>query len=180
MQYRRAKTPEATYFFTFVTHQRQPVFNHPVSVELLRQAFRTVKQNHPFTIDAVVILPDHLHCIWTLPPNDADFSKRWRLIKSEFTRHCPTQFRQRRSTAQQHKGEQAVWQRRFWEHQLINEADFVRHVEYIHYNPVSHGLVKAPKDWAYSSFHRAVRWGLCVEDWGAEGKIEGLDGVGRE
>lgn len=180
MQYRRAKIPGASYFFTLVTYQRQHLFSHPDSVETLRQAFRTVKHNHPFTIDAMVVLPDHLHCIWTLPPDDADFSKRWRLIKSEFTRHCSNQFRRQRSAARHHKGEQAVWQRRFWEHQLCDEADFVRHVEYIHYNPVSHGFVKAPKDWAYSSFHRAVRWGLYAEDWAAEGKIKGLDGVGKE
>jgi len=180
MYYRRAKTPGATYFFTLVTYQRQSIFNHPNAVEVLRQAFRTVKQNHPFTIDAIVVVPDHLHCIWTLPPDDADFSVRWRLIKSEFTRHCPDQFRQQRSVIRQHKGEQAVWQRRFWEHQIRDETDFVRHVEYIHYNPVSHGLVKTPKDWAYSSFHRAVRWGLYAADWGASEKIEGLDGVGKE
>lgn len=180
MQYRRAQTPGATYFFTVVTYQRQTLFQHPETVALLRQAFWTVKQKHPFTIDAIVVLPDHLHCIWTLPPDDADFSKRWRLIKSEFTRYCPDSFRQQRSAARQHKGEQAVWQRRFWEHQIRDETDFVRHVDYIHYNPVGHELVKAPKDWAYSSFHRAVRWGLYSEDWGSTGKIGGLDGIGRE
>lgn len=180
MQYRRAKTPGATYFFTVVTHQRQKLFQHLECLEILRQAFRTVKQKHPFTIDAIVVLPDHLHSIWTLPLDDADFSKRWRLIKSEFTRHCPAQFRRQPSAARHHKGEQALWQRRFWEHQLRDETDFVRHVEYIHYNPVNHGLVKAPKDWVYSSFHRAVRWGVYSEDWGATGRIEGWDGVGRE
>lgn len=180
MHYRRAKTPGATYFFTVVTYQRQHIFNHPDCIQILRQAFRTVKQNHPFTIEAMVVLPDHLHCIWTLPPDDADFSKRWRLIKSEFTRHCPTRFRREQSATRQHKGEQALWQRRFWEHQLRDETDFVRHIEYIHYNPVSHGLVKAPKDWPYSSFHRAVRWGFYAVDWGATGRVEGLDGVGKE
>lgn len=93
MQYRRAKTPGATYFFTVVTYQRQKIFYHPTAIECLRQAFHTVKQKHPFTIEAIVVLPDHLHCLWTLPPNDAAFSTRWRLIKSEFTRHCPNQFR---------------------------------------------------------------------------------------
>ncbi|MBW4580141.1 MAG: transposase [Tildeniella nuda ZEHNDER 1965/U140] len=180
MHYRRAKTPGATYFFTLVTHQRHPIFQHPDAVELLRQAFRSVKHTHPFTIEAIVILPDHLHCLWTLPPEDADFSNRWRLIKSRFTRCCPAQFRQQRSTARQHKGEQAVWQRRFWEHQIADEADFAQHCDYIHYNPVHHGLVKAPKEWAYSSFHRAVRWGMYTEDWGADSKFQNLDGVGKE
>jgi putative transposase len=180
MHYRRAKTSGATYFFTLVTYRRQPLFNHPDCTQILRQAFHTVKQNHPFTIEAIVVLPDHLHCIWTLPPTDANFSKHWQLIKSEFTRHCPTQFRRQRSDARKHKGEQAVWQRCFWEHELRDEEDFVRHVDYIHYNPVSHGLVKAPRDWPYSSFHRAVQWGLYPKDWGAEGKVEGFDGVGKE
>jgi putative transposase len=134
MQYRRAQTPGATYFFTVVTFQRQKLFHHPETIALLRQAFHTTKQKHLFTMDEIVVLPDHLHCIWTLPPDDADFSKRWRLIKSEFTRHCPNQFRRQPSTARHHKGEQAVWQRRFWEHQLWDEADFVRHVDYIYFN----------------------------------------------
>ena len=180
MQYRRAKTPGATYFFTLVTYQRQHIFNHPEAVEVLRQAFRTVKQNHPFTIEAIVVLPDHLHCIWTLPPEDAAFSKRWRLIKSEFTRHCPSRFRRQRSAARQHKAEQAVWQRRFWEHQLCDEADFVRHVEYIHYNPVRHGLVSAPKDWVASSFHCFVRKGIYPIGWGAEGTSVCWYRVGQE
>jgi putative transposase len=180
MQYRRAQTPGATYFFTVVTYQRQQIFQHPECIQALRQAFHTVKRDHPFSIDAIVVLPDHLHCIWTLPPDDADFSTRWRLIKSEFTRHCSKGFRRQCSAARQRKGEQAVWQRRFWEHQIQDEADFARHCDYIHYNPVSHGLVQTPKDWVYSSFHRAVRWGWYAEDWGAEGRVEGLEGVGKE
>jgi putative transposase len=180
MDYRRATTPGATYFFTVVTNQRQPIFQHLETIELLRQAFRTVKQKHPFSLDAIVVLPDHLHCIWTLPSGDADFSTRWRLIKGEFSRRCPEQYRQQRSLSRLRKGEQAIWQRRFWEHQIRDEVDFDRHVDYIHYNPVKHGLVAAPRDWAYSSFHRAVQRGYCQADWGAEGPVGDFGDVAME
>jgi putative transposase len=179
MQYRRFKTPGATYFFTVVTHQRQPIFNDPTAIELLRHAFQKVKSRFPFMIEAMVVLPDHLHCIWTLPTEDADFSTRWRLIKGEFSRQCPDRYRQHRSLARLRKQEQAIWQRRFWEHQIRDEVDFANHVDYIHYNPVKHGWVKASKDWAYSSFHRYVRDGAYSEDWGTEDRIE-LEGVGYE
>jgi putative transposase len=180
MHYRRAKTPGATYFFTLVTYQRQTLFRDPQTIDLLRTVFRTVKAKHPFTLDAIVILPDHLHCIWTLPKADADFSTRWRLIKSEFSRQCPEKYKRQRSKSRQDKGEQAIWQRRFWEHQIQNESDFIRHVDYIHYNPVSHGLVAAPKDWAYSSFHRFVQEGIYTEDWGANEKMKFPCQVGKE
>lgn len=167
MQYRRAKTPGGTYFFTIVTYRRQKLFDTPQTVDLLRQAFRTVKQQHPFTIDAIVVLPDHLHCIWTLPDGDADFSKRWRLIKSEFSRKCPDEFKHFPNKSRISKKEQAIWQRRFWEHQIQDEKDFVNHVEYIHLNPVRHKLAQAPKDWEYSSFMSYVRRGLYPSDWGS-------------
>lgn len=171
MHYRRTKTPGATYFFTVVTHQRQHIFREAQTIALLRTAFRTVKAKHPFTIDAIVVLPDHLHCLWTLPEEDANFSTRWRLIKSEFSRHCPDPYKRQCSKSRQSKGEQAVWQRRFWEHRIQDESDLIQHVDYIHYNPVKHGLVEAPKDWAYSSFHRFVREGVYAEDWGANKSI---------
>ncbi|UBF27358.1 hypothetical protein K9N68_05205 [Kovacikia minuta CCNUW1] len=122
----------------------------------------------------------HLHCIWTLPEADADFSTRWRLIKSEFSRHCPEQYKRQRSNSRLSKKEQAIWQRRFWEHRIQDEFDYIRQVDYIHYNPVSHGLVAAPKDWAYSSFHRFVQAGIYAEDWGANEKIEFPGWVGKE
>ncbi len=134
----------------------------------------------PFIVDAIVVLPDHLHCIWTLPDNDADFSTRWRLIKSEVSRHCSEGYKRQRSSSRLAKGEQAIWQRRFWEHQIRDDRDFAQHVDYIHYNPVSHGLVAAPKDWRYSSFHRYVRGGIYPEDWGADGQAIVDSGVGRE
>lgn len=180
MQYRRAKTPGATYFFTVVTYQRQLLFHTPETIDLLRNAFRNVKAKFPFTIDAIVVLPNHLHCIWTLPEGDADFSSRWRRIEGEFSRQCPEQYKRLRSASRLRKGEQAIWQRRFWEHQIRDEADFTHHVDYIHYNPVSHGLVTAPRNWLYSSFHRYVRDGAYSEDWGAEGKLIWGEKVCRE
>ena len=151
MRYRRFRREGGTYFFTVVTYNRQQLFEAPEMVELLRESFRKVKQCHPFTIDAIVVLPDHLHCLWTLPDGDANFSTRWRLIKSEFSRHCPEKYKQPRSSARYKKQEQAIWQRRFWEHLIQDEDDFARHVKYIHHNPVKHGFVKRPHDWPYSS-----------------------------
>ncbi len=180
MQYRRAKTAGATYFFTVVTFNRQPLFKTDTTIQLLRQAFYTVKQRHPFDIDAIVLLPDHLHCIWTLPEDDADFSMRWRLIKTYFSRHCPENHKCYRSLARLKKQEQAIWQRRFWEHQIRDERDFERHVDYIHYNPVSHQLVDAPCNWPYSSFHRYVEQGVYPNNWGADREISFQDTVGWE
>ncbi|MEG3967025.1 transposase [Microcoleus sp. T2B6] len=180
MQYRRLKTPGATYFFTIVTYQRQRLFSDPEMVELLRAAFRNVIGGFPFTIDAIVVLPDHLHCIWTLPDQDANFSTRWRSIKNYFSRNCPEQYKQTRSVSRLKKGEQAIWQRRFWEHQIRDEVDLANHVDYIHYNPVKHGLVAAPRDWEYSSFHRYVQDGSYSRDWGANVLIEWDNEVGQE
>ncbi len=166
MHYRRAKPPGASYFFTLVTDNRQHLFKQADTVQLLRQSLHIVKQRHPFTIEAMVVLPDHLHCIWTLPAGDANFSTRWRLIKSHFTRHCPAKYQRTQSRSRRQKQEQAVWQRRFWEHQLRDELDFIRHVDYIHTNPVSHGFVRAPIEWPYSSFGHFVEQGLDAPDWG--------------
>jgi putative transposase len=146
MQYRRATMEGGTYFFTLVTYNRQRLLCLPTNVSLLRDAFGYVIGKHPFTIDACVVLPDHLHCIWTLPQGDSNFSTRWRLIKSYFSRKCDTLLPENLSISQQKKQERAIWQRRFWEHLIRDEVDFKNHVEYIHYNPVKHGLVQAPKD----------------------------------
>ncbi|MBD2314354.1 transposase [Desertifilum sp. FACHB-1129] len=166
MRYRRARMPGATYFFTVVTYQRQQILHLPDNITLLRQAFRHVKQRHPFNIDAIAILPDHLHCLWTLPPDSADFSTRWRLIKQYFSRSCQQHYKQPRSRSRIKKQEQAVWQRRFWEHQIRDDRDFSNHVDYIHFNPVKHGLVTAAREWPYSSFRRFVEAGQYEEDWG--------------
>ena len=180
MEYRRAKISGGTYFFTVVTYDRNGIFTNPVNVTLLRNAFRHVMEKWPFKIDAFVLLPDHLHCIWTMPDGDMDFSKRWRLIKSYFTKSCLPEYRNIANDARIKKKEQAVWQRRFWEHFIRDDDDYLRHVEYIHYNPVKHGHAKAPRDWEYSSFHKYVRQGKYDPDWGAGDLIKFDETIGSE
>ena len=180
MQYRRAALKGGTYFFTLVTYQRRHILCEPDNVALLREVFRAVMAHHPLTIDAFVLLPDHLHCIWTLPQADHDFSTRWRLIKSAFSRRCQPKYTQRPSASRLRKGEQAVWQRRFWEHTIRDDKDLKQHVEYIHYNPVKHGLAGAPKDWEFSSFHRYVREGVYDIRWGETEGINFVAGIGHE
>ena len=120
----------------------------------------------PFTLVAAVVLPEHLHCIWTLPANDADFPGRWRYIKGIFSRQLPRL--DARSASKVKKGERGIWQRRYWEHLIRNEHDLQRHLDYIHYNPVKHGLVSRVQEWPYSSFHRFVKRGYYSPDWGDE------------
>ncbi len=180
MQYRRSRAKGATFFFTVVTHNRRRILCHDANVILLKEAFQTSIKKHPFTVDAFVLLPDHLHCIWTLPENDNDFSMRWRQIKSHFSRQCRDEFKNEQTTAQLKKAEQAVWQRRFWEHQIRDDGDLVRHVEYIHYNPVKHGLAKSPGAWPHTTFHRYVKQGLYHSDWGADKEIVFDQKVGNE
>lgn len=167
MDYRRLRIAGATYFFTVVTFERRPLFSDAENIALLRQAFATVKTRHPFSIDALVLLPDHLHCLWTLPEGDDDFSMRWMSIKREFTRHCPPQYKSHVCAARHAKREQAVWQRRFWEHCIRDDDDFERHCDYIHYNPVKHGYAAIPAEWPYSTFQRFVERGIYPPDWGA-------------
>jgi putative transposase len=169
MQYRRAYVPGGSYFFTVVTEQRRRLFADVSNVMLLRQAIRTVMRNRPFTIDAIVVLPDHIHCIWSLPPGDADFATRWRLIKTWFTKHLLLREHIRPNTARIHKCRQAVWQHRYWEHLLRDEADYQCHVDYIHYNPVKHGYVSKPVEWPFSSLKRYVKQGVLPADWGDNG-----------
>jgi putative transposase len=161
VRYRRNFLPGGSFFFTVTLEDRRSsaLVDH---VEELRTAFRVTANERPFTIDAVVILPDHLHAIFTLPPDDFDFSGRWRRIKSHFTRQVVA-----RGVAVERnpKGEHRLWQRRFWEHTIRNEKDFARHFDYIHFNPVKHGLVSRVCDWPYSSFHQHVRGGLLPQDW---------------
>jgi len=156
--YRRANTKGATYFFTVVTKERKHWFNNEESINFLRQAFHVTMNERPFIIEAVVILPDHLHCIWKLPEDDSDYSGRWREIKKRVSRKLD-----RTSNL---RGERPVWQRRFWEHQIRNEQDWCNHMDYIHYNPVKHQLVERVGDWPWSSFHRAVAKGCYESDWG--------------
>jgi putative transposase len=160
--YRRNLLAGGRFFFTVNLAERRLklLTDH---VEKLRTAFREVRRNHPFTIDAMVVLPDHLHTIWTLPEDDADFATRWRLIKSAFSRGLLTG--ERISKSRTAKGERGIWQRRYWEHTIRNDNDFARHVDYIHINPVKHGLVTRVVDWPYSSFHRLVKLGIYPPDW---------------
>ena len=169
MQYRRARIKGGTYFFTLVTCNRNKIFADEKNIQLLREAFAYVIDGHHFTIDAHVILPEHLHFIWTLPEDDQNFSIRWQLIKSYFSRNFPSP-----------KPKQAIWQRRFWEHCISNDKDMKNHVEYIHYNPVKHGYVKAPYEWPLSSFHRYVQNGMYEKDWGTTEEIVFTDRVGKE
>ncbi len=180
MRYRRLKNKGARYFFTVVTYNRRRFLCSPDNVQLLRQAFQWTMQRHPIEINAFVLLPDHLHCIWTLPKDDHNYSTRWRLIKTYFSRHCQNDYDGIVSKSRQNKQEKMFWQRRFWEHAIRDDKDFVKHVEYIHYNPVKHGLTAAPKDWEYSSFHRYVKSGLYDQMWGAGGKISFDLDIGNE
>jgi putative transposase len=166
MRYRRAEAPGTTYFFTvnLADRQRRLLVEH---VDMLREVMRGVRQRHPFVIEAIVILPDHLHALWTLPKDDADFATRWSLIKAGFSRRLPPGERINPSRAA--KRERGIWQRRYWEHLIRNDEDFARHVDYIHWNPCKHGHANSPVDWPYSSFHRFVAAGILPADWGAEG-----------
>ena len=165
MRYRRAKIHGGTYFFTVVTFRRRGFLCEPANVELLRKAFRTVKSAHPFTIDAFVLLPEHLHCIWTLPTGDLNYSMRWNAIKKYFTRHCSEEYKLPPNASQRRKRMQTVWQPRYWEHLIRDERDFEKHYDYIHWNPVKHGLVSRVNEWPYSSFHRFVRLGQYPPNW---------------
>ncbi|EJN14179.1 transposase [Bradyrhizobium sp. YR681] len=169
VRYRRNFVPGGSYFFTATLHDRRSsaLVEH---AEKLRAAFRIARGERPFTIDAIVVLPDHLHVIMTLPDNDADFSSRWRRIKSVFTHRLATSGV---LISRNHRGEFSLWQRRFWEHTIRDEADFERCADYIHFNPVKHRLVASPIDWPYSSLHRYVRAGLLPADWGGAGEIGG-------
>ena len=162
VRYRRNFVPGGTYFFTVTVADRRSsvLIDHIVS---LRRAFRITRGERPFDIDAIVVLPDHLHVVMTLPDGDSDFSGRWRRIKSLFTRGAVKGGLQAAPNA---RGEYDLWQRRFWEHTIRDEADLARHVDYIHFNPAKHGLVSRVSDWRYSSFHRYMRLGWLPEDWG--------------
>jgi len=174
MQYRRAFIPGGSFFFTVVTAQRRPILVTSLAVEVLRGAFRSVQSSRPFAVNAIVVLPDHLHCIWTLPPGDGDFANRWRLIKTQFTKRCASALH----LLSEPDRKKSPWQHRYWEHALRDETDFMRHVEYIHFNPVKHRLVTSAFEWPYSSFRRYVRAGLYPADWGCD-EVK-FEGIGRE
>jgi putative transposase len=165
--YRRNWVQGGTYFFTVNLLERKRDLL-VTEIELLRDSVRRVKHLYPFDIVAWVVLPDHMHCIWTLPASDADFATRWRLIKLLFSKSLPKQ--ERLSATRKSRNERGIWQRRYWEHTIRDEMDFKRHVDYVHWNPMKHGLVQQLKDWPYSSFHHYVRDGLYPDDW-----VDGLE-----
>jgi putative transposase len=172
-RYRRAWVPGATYFFTVnLRNRRNDLLTRHIS--LLRETVRITKARHPFHIDAWVVLPEHMHCLWTLPEDDADFARRWKVIKQLLSRGLDTT--EPLSPVQLARGERGIWQRRYWEHLIRDDLDYQRHTDYIHFNPVKHGHVAHVRDWPYSSFHRAVRDGIYPMDW-AGGNDEG--GTGR-
>ncbi|MEH6576303.1 MAG: transposase [Amphritea sp.] len=163
MHYRRSDTAGGTYFFTVNLCDRNQslLVDH---VDFLRLSIARVKVRHPFIIDAMVVLPDHLHAIWTLPECDSDYAKRWMLIKAGFSRGIDKQ--EVTSASRQSKGERGIWQRRYWEHLIRDDNDYARHVDYIHFNPVKHGYVNLASDWPFSSIHKFIRNGVFNRDWG--------------
>ncbi len=170
--YIRAFVPGGTFFFTvaLLERKRSLLTEH---VDDLRLVFSAARRRRPFVIDAIVILPDHLHCIWTLPPGDSDFSTRWHDIKSRFA--AKVSHGERRSIRRQNKGERGIWQRRFWEHMIRDGQDLSRHIDYIHYNLVKHGHVDRVTEWPYSSFHRYVRLGVLPQNWAAVEEVRQMD-----
>jgi putative transposase len=163
-RYRRLKVEGGTFFFTVTLADRSSDLLVR-EVDRLRTAYRSVQRRFPFQTIAVCILPDHLHAIWSLPTDDADFSTRWSLIKSDFSRGLPAPARSISKLARREKG---IWQRRFWEHSIRDDEDLSRHIDYIHLNPVKHGLVSCVADWPHSSFHRYVERGEFPSDWGGD------------
>lgn len=179
-EYRRAFVPGGTFFFTVVTHQRQPLLTEAWCREALHQAIAHTRETHPLDIIAWVLLPDHMHAIWRLPQGDADFSLRWSLIKQSVTRVHAARLESRQlSKSRGKRREGGLWQRRFWEHQIRDDNDLARHVEYIHYNPVKHGHVARVIDWPYSTFHRFVRSGDFPEDWAGVSALNTEGGFGE-
>ena len=165
--YRRLKTAGGCYFFTVVTYKRNPILTHPDVRNALRKAIIDVRQSMPFVIDAWVLLPDHLHCVWTLPQGDDDYSARWSRVKRQVSRECRYLLgEQQLSDSQKTRREIQFWQRRFWEHQIRDEADFEHHLNYIHFNPVKHGYCQVASQWQWSTLHRFIQQGVLSADWG--------------
>ncbi len=166
-RYRRVTLPGATYFFTVVTYRRRPILCDAPVRAALRAAVKTVQSRHPFTIDAWVLLPDHLHTIWTLPPGDANYALRWGLIKRAVSLRCAGDYHRAdwlTASKTKHR-ESTFWQRRYWEHCITTEPDYCQHRDYIAINPLKHGLVARVRDWPYSTFRRDAARGIYPLDW---------------
>ncbi len=171
--YRRYRIPGGCYFFTVNLLQRHGNELLTREIALLRDAVRHVRKIHPFHIDGWVVMPEHMHCVWTLPAADDDFSGRWRPIKAIFSRNLS--HNEYQSPVRQARGERGIWQRRFWEHAIRDDRDYAAHMDYLHFNPVKHGHVKRVADWPYSSFMRWVDKGVYPIDWCGGGDID-VDG----
>jgi putative transposase len=169
-EYRRFYQPNATWFFTVNLAERKNNRLLVDNIELLRECFRYVKQRKPYHVDAIVILPDHLHCIWTLLPDDNNYSVRWNMLKGRFSRAIDKG--ERISTSRLNRRERGIWQRRFWVHLVTDQEDYNRHIDYIHWNPVKHGIVQHVIDWPHSSFHQFVEQGIYPAAWGYSGNFE--------
>ncbi len=163
--YRRYRIAGGCYFFTVNLLKRDESLLVD-NIDLLRESVRACKNKKPFHIDGWVVLPEHMHCIWTLPEGDDDFSGRWRMIKTLFSKGLPKN--EKRTKVRQKRGERGIWQRRFWEHAIRDDRDYEKHMDYLHFNPVKHGWVKNVIDWPYSSFHRYHKKGVYSEDWLAD------------
>lgn len=173
--YRRAWHPGGTYFFTVNALQRHGNDLLVRHIRHLREVVRQVRRAHPFAIHGWVVLPDHMHCIIELPPEDEDFPLRWQLIKAGFSKRLPAT--ERRTDVRRSRGERGFWQRRYWEHLIRDEGDFKAHMDYLHFNPVKHGHVAQVADWPYSTFHRLVAKGVYPSNWGGSAAAVGLEGL---
>jgi putative transposase len=165
--YRRRHIPGAYVFITMVTHERRRVFASARWRDLLRECIEFVRKDHPFEMTAMALMPDHLHMLWKLPESDTDYSQRISLIKRRFTY---TYLRNggeesTSTTSRQRQRVRGVWEKRFWEHTIRDARDFHLHLDYIHMNPVKHGLASSPSDWKWSSFHRFVERDWYEPDW---------------
>jgi putative transposase len=173
-RYVRAKIKGSIFFFTVVLSERSSNLRVE-QVDRLRRVYRSVQQVRPFETIAICVLPDHVHALWALPEDDADFSTRWNLIKGGFSRGLVAA--DSRSASKIAKREKGIWQRRYWEHAIRDEVDLARHIDYIHFNPVKHGYVSRVRDWPHSSFHRFVEKGILPADWGGDaGEVTGRFG----
>ena len=172
--YVRWREQGAAYFFTLVTYRRQRILTGDMSRRILRRSFASVRRRLPFDLLAFVLLPDHLHCIWSLPDGDDDFPARWRQIKTLFTRDYLAQGGRDWDVTEQtrRQGRRGIWQPRYWEHRIRDEEDYFRHRDYIHLNPVRHGYVERLEDWPWSSFHRHVRMGWLDPKWPGSSPVE--------
>jgi putative transposase len=161
--YRRNRITGGCYFFTVNLLERHHNKLLVQQIDLLRDVVRRVRDRHPFYISGWVVLPDHMHCIWTLPQGDDDYPRRIRLVKSLFSKKLPKT--EKRSSVRQRKGERGIWQRRYWEHTIRDERDYAAHMDYLHYNPVKHGYVENVMDWPYSTFRHHVQSGIYLLNW---------------